>query len=322
VLLLLPLVVGLVALFWGRKALAPGQVWAALVGGELADNLRAVVLRVRLPRVVAAGLVGASLATAGAIFQGTFRNPLVDGRILGISPGAASGVALSLLAGLPEGALAGPAFAGGLTAALLVSLLGGALGGGVLVLVLSGVVVNSFFTSLVGITKYLADPHEILPAITHWLLGEVGRVRWAQVVPLAMACGPALLLALAFRWQFNLLTLADPEASSLGLSPRRARFLSLALGTWLTAAAVSLSGVVGWVGLVVPHAARALVGPDHARLIPATLGLGAAMLILLDGLAHTLLPFELPLGVMTGLVGGPAFVGLLLRRWRTEGGWR
>lgn len=320
--LLLPLVVGLGALFWGRKALTPGEVWAALAGGELPENLRAVVLRVRLPRAVAAALVGASLATAGAIFQGTFRNPLVDGRILGISPGAASGVALGLLGGAPESALTGPAFAGGLTAALLVSLLGGALGGGVLVLVLSGVVVNSFFTSLVGMTKYLADPHEILPALTHWLLGDIGGVRWAQVVPLALACGPALLLALIFRWRFNLLTLADQEAGSLGLSPRRARFLSLALGTWLTAAAVSSSGVVGWVGLVVPHAARALVGPDHARLIPACIGLGGGVLILLDGLAHTLLPFELPLGVVSGLVGGPLFAVLLLRRWRTQGGWR
>jgi len=297
-------------------------VWGALVGGDVPDVVRALVLRVRLPRVVIAALVGASLSAAGAAFQGVFRNPLVESRILGVSSGAALGAALALLLGLGSAAIQGLAFAGGLVAAGLVAILGWAFGGGVLVLVVAGVLVNSFLTSILGLIKYVADPLGTLPALTHWLLGGISAARWADAIPLALAAGPGLLAFLALRWRLNLLTLSEPEATSLGVAVGRFRLTTIALGTLLTAAAVSVSGVVGWVGLVVPHAARALVGPDHARLIPASIGLGAGLLLLLDDLARTAFAVEIPLGVLTGLLGAPVFAVLVLRLWRERGGWR
>jgi len=321
-LFLLPLPAVFGSLFLGRYGIGAGEVWGALAGAGGSEVVQALVLRIRLPRVVAAALVGAALASSGAVFQGVFRNPLVESRILGVSSGAALGAALALLFGLGGAALQGLAFGLGLLAAGLVALLGWAFGGGVLVLVVAGVLVNSFLTSILGLVKYVADPLGTLPALTFWLLGGISTVRWADLAPVAAVVGPGLALLLLLRWRLNLLTLSEAEATALGVAAGRARFSVIGLGTLLTAAAVSISGVVGWVGLVVPHAARALVGPDHARLIPASIGLGAALLILLDDLARTAFPSEIPLGILSGLLGAPVFAVLLLRLWRDRGGWR
>lgn len=319
---LLPLPILFGSLLLGRVNLGAREVWASLFGGAVPETVRALVLRVRLPRLLAAALVGANLAVSGAAFQGIFRNPLVESRILGVSAGAGFGAALAMVLRSGPAGIQVLAFAGGLLAAGLAILLGTAFGGGVLVLVLSGVLVSSFFSSLVSLVKYFADPYVQLPGITFWLMGGLSTVRWAEVVPLAAASAVGLASFLLLRWRLNLLTLSETEAQALGLPVRRLRLLVVALGTLLTAASVSVSGVVGWVGLIVPHAARALVGPDHLFLLPASAGLGAAILLLFDNVARTALPTEIPLDILTGLIGVPVFFLLFMRQIRKGGGWR
>ncbi|MCX7750027.1 MAG: iron ABC transporter permease [Candidatus Bipolaricaulota bacterium] len=337
--LLLPLPVAFGALLVGRYPISPGEVGAVLVhavregvarllGLEppalegVAPVVQSLVLRIRLPRVGAAALVGANLAVAGAVYQGVFRNPLVEGRLLGVSSGAGLGAALALLLLPRPETVQTLAFLGGLGGVALTALLGWAFGGGVLVLVIAGVLVESFLSALLGIVKYTADPQGTLPAITYWLLGGLSAVRVRDLLPLGVASAAGLAFFFLVRWRVNLLTLADPEAEALGVPVRAMRYLVVAMGTLLVASAVSVGGIVGWVGLLVPHAARGLVGPDYARLLPAAAGLGAALVLALDTLARTLLPAEIPLGILTGLLGAPLFLALFLRFLRERGGWR
>jgi iron complex transport system permease protein len=303
-LLLLPLPVMFFALMVGRYPISPGEVFAALTGGEVAEVVRALVLRIRLPRIGAAALVGANLAVAGAVYQGVFRNPLVEGRLLGVSSGAGLGAALAFLLFPQPAVVQAFAFAG------------------VLVLVIAGVLVDSFLSAVLGLVKYAADPLGTLPAITYWLLGGLSGVRVPDLLPLGIASGIGLSFFLLARWRLNLLTLADQEAEALGVKVRPTRFLVVGMGTLLVASAVSVSGTVSWVGLLVPHAARAVVGPDYAKLLPAAAGLGAALVVALDTLARTILTAEIPLGILTGLLGAPLFLVLFLRFLRERGGWR
>lgn len=321
-LLLLPLPVAFLALMVGRYPILPGEVFAALTGGEVAEVVRQLILRIRLPRIGAAALVGANLAVAGAVYQGVFRNPLVEGRLLGVSSGAGLGAALAILLFPQPATIQALAFAGGLAGVGLTALLGWAFGAGALVLVIAGVLVDSFLSAVLGIVKYTADPLGTLPAITYWLLGGLGSVRVRDLLPLGIASGAGLTFFLLARWRLNLLTLADQEGEALGMRVRQTRFLVVGMGTLLVASAVSVSGMVGWVGLLVPHAARAVVGPDYARLLPAAAGLGATLVVLLDTMARTLLAAEIPLGVLTGLLGAPLFLVLFLRFLRERGGWR
>lgn len=338
-LLFLPLPIAFVALLVGRYPIPAGDVlavllhplregWAFLIGSEVpplggVDPLvQSLVLRIRLPRVTAAALVGANLAVAGAVYQGVFRNPLVDGRLLGVSSGAGLGAALALLLVPQPGTIQALAFLGGAGGVTLTALLGWAFGAGVLVLVIAGVLVDSFLSAVLGIVKYTADPLGTLPAITYWLLGGLSGVRARDLLPLGIASGVGLAFFLLARWRVNLLTLGDQEAQALGVRVRTLRFAVVGMGTLLVASAVSVSGMVGWVGLLVPHGARAVVGPDYARLLPAAAGLGAALVVALDTLARTLLAAEIPLGVLTGLLGAPLFLALFLRFLRERGGWR
>ncbi len=321
-LLLLPLPVAFVALMIGRYPISPGEVFASLTGGEVAEVVRALILRIRLPRIGAAALVGANLAVAGAVYQGVFRNPLVEGRLLGVSSGAGLGAALAFLLFPQPAVVQALAFAGGTMGVALTALLGWAFGAGVLVLVIAGVLVDSFLSAVLGLVKYAADPLGTLPAITYWLLGGLSGVRVPDLLPLGIASAIGLSFFLLARWRLNLLTLADQEGEALGVRVRPTRFLVVGMGTLLVASAVSVSGIVSWVGLLVPHAARAVVGPDYARLLPAAAGLGAALVVALDTLARTLLTAEIPLGVLTGLLGAPLFLVLFLRFLRERGGWR
>jgi iron complex transport system permease protein len=318
-LLLVPAAI-LAALLIGRFGLRAGEAVRALFNfGEVDDVVRALLLRVRLPRALASACVGANLAVAGAAFQGLFRNPLVDSRILGVSSGAAFGAALALLLSLGTFGLQAGAFLFGLGAVGLVCLIGLRFGSAPLILVVGGILVSAFFNALLGLIKYVADPLSTLPAITYWLLGGLNDARWATAAPLLGVTVVGVLFFLAIRWRLNVLTLSDAEASALGVRVRGLRAAVLAVGTLLIASSVAVGGIIGWVGLVVPHVARAWVGPDHARLLPASLGLGALTLVLLDTIARTALPSEIPLGVLTGLFGVPAFLLLFLRFLRARG---
>jgi len=310
----------LVALLVGRYGIRLDETFRALFaptsGG---DVLRALIVRVRLPRALAAACIGANLAMTGAAFQGLFRNPLVDSRILGVSSGAAFGAALALLASAGTVGLQASSFAFALVAVGLVCLIGLRFGAAPLVLVVGGVLVSAFFNALLGLVKYVADPLSSLPSITYWLLGGLNDARWATIVPLLVLTAGGLVFFLAVRWRMNVLTLSEAEASALGVRVRRFRIAVIVVGTLLIAASVAVGGIIGWIGLVVPHVARAWVGPDHGRLIPVSLALGAATLLVLDTIARTALPSEIPLGILTGLVGVPAFFLLFLRFLRARG---
>ncbi len=309
------------SLFIGRFRIGFFAGISSLVSG-VDPILRAVILRVRLPRILAALCIGANLGVSGAVFQGIFRNPLVDSRILGVSSGAAFGAALALLLSHGPVGVELSAFGFSLLAMGLVIFVGERFGASILVLVVTGVLVSAFFNALLGLIKYVADPLDQLPAITYWLLGGLSGTRFSELWPLFVITGIGLVFFLLIRWRLNLLTLDAAEGVALGVAVKRFRLAAIGVGTLLVAASVSVSGIIGWVGLIVPHAARALVGPDHARLIPASLLLGAMTLLALDDISRTAIPSEIPLGILAGLIGVPAFLFLFMRVLRARGGWR
>ena len=317
----LPLPLFLFALILGRYQIGVADVVRALfspfapgLAADVPDVAQTLILRIRLPRALASLLIGAGLGSTGAAFQGIFKNPLVDSSLLGVASGAGFGAALALLltGNLLYAQIA--AFVFGLVAVAL-AFLGSRLydTAPIIVLTLMGILVGSFFGSLTSLLKYIADPLDALPAITFWLMGGLTAVTWRDIPLLALiTVGGATFLWLV-RWQFNILSLGDAEATALGVNPNRMKLVIIICATLMTAIAVSVGGVIGWVGLVIPHAGRILVGPDHKRLLPASLSLGAAFLLIIDNISRTLLPAEVPLGVMTGLVGVPILIVLLRR---------
>ena len=293
-------------------------VWPA-AGDGVPEVARLLVLEVRLPRVLAALLIGAALAVTGVVFQGIFTNPLVDSNLLGVTSGAGFGAAVALLLQWGPLGVQAAAFAFGLLAVTL-AFVGSRLyrTAPMIVLTLMGILVGSLFGSLTSLLKYVADPLDALPAITFWLLGGLTGVGWGDVPMLASLTVGGALFFLLVRWRLNVLSLGEAEATALGMHPQRMKVGLIVAATLMTAIAVSVGGVIGWVGLVVPRAARIVVGPDHRRLVPMSLALGASFLLLIDTVSRTLLPSEVPLGVLTGLIGVPILV-VLLRRNRT--GW-
>jgi iron complex transport system permease protein len=319
-LILLPVLTLVVALFLGRYGVRIEETIRVLLGLDgPSDVFRALILRVRLPRTLAAACVGANLSVVGAGFQGLFRNPLVDSRILGVSSGAAFGAALALLFTSQGMVIQASAFVFAMVAIGLVMLVGLRFGSSTLVLVIGGILVGALFNSFLGLIKYVADPLSTLPAITYWLLGSLNATQWSDLPPLLTITGLGMSFFMRLRWRLNLLTVTDTEAMALGIRVRLIRTIIVAVGTMMVAASVALAGTIGWIGLVVPHVARAWVGPDHSKLIPASAALGATTLILLDTVARTVLPSEIPLGVLTGLIGVPAFFVLFLRFLRRRG---
>ena len=308
----------------GRFPVSPGDVWrslwAAITGGSsgLAANIDAVVLQVRAPRVAGALAVGAALAAAGAAYQSLFKNPLVSPDILGVTAGCALGAGIAVLMSLPIGMIQAFAFVGGLIAVGLVVVIGAWIGGRdpILTLVLTGVVVGSLFGAGVALVKYVADPYNQLPAITFWLLGSftgaLPRDLPATLIPIAIGIVPLALL----RWRVDVLSLSEDEARSLGLRVGVLRFVVIVCATLITAAAVSLAGTIGWVGLVIPHAARLLVGAPFARVLPLSLVLGAGFMLAVDTACRTAFATEIPPGVATAFVGTPVFIALLAISFR------
>jgi iron complex transport system permease protein len=278
-----------------------------------------VILLVRGPRVLAAVMVGSALAVAGTAFQGLFRNPLVSPDILGASSGAALGAVLGIYFSLGVVGIESLAFLGGLVAVAAVYAIGSMLRASdpILVLVLTGVVVGALLGAGVGLVKYLADPYNQLPAMTFWLLGSLAATTVADLVPLAgpVALGTAVLVAL--RWRMNVMSLPEEEARALGVATGPLRIAIVVAATLVTSASVAACGIIGWVGLVVPHLARALVGPDFPRLLPAAALLGGGYLLFIDTLARVAAPVEMPLGILTAVIGTPFFIWLLAGMQRT-----
>jgi iron complex transport system permease protein len=256
---------------------------------------------------------------AGTAFQGLFRNPLVSPDILGASSGAALGAVAGIYFSLGVIAIQAFAFAGGIAAVAAVYLIGSAMPARdpILVLVLTGVVIGSLLGAGVGLIKYLADPYNQLPAMTFWLLGSLAATAPSDLVLLFGLVAIGTLALIALRWRMNVMSLPDEEARSLGLPTGPLRVAIVAAATLVTSASVATAGIIGWVGLVVPHLARALVGPDFGRLIPTAAILGGGYLLLIDTLARTAAAIEIPLGILTAIIGTPFFIWLLAGANRT-----
>lgn len=309
----------------GKYPIAPLDVLPAVgarlgLGEPPAEAVQTVLWQIRMPRVAAGVVIGAVLSAAGAAYQSMFRNPLVSPDILGVSAGAGLGAAAAIFLGLSLVLVQVLAFAGGLLAVGSVYLIASVVRrhDPVLVLVLAGVTVAALLGAGISLLKILADPYTQLPTITFWLLGGLNAIAADDLLATLPALLPGLLVLALLRWRINLLSLSDEEAAALGVHVGRLRLLLIAAATLGTAAAVSLAGIIGWIGLVVPHIARLLVGPDFSRLLPASLILGAGFLVAADTLARTVAPIELPLGIVTALVGAPFFLLLLARGGRSE----
>ena len=295
-------------------------LWWAATGGEsgLQANVQAVVLEVRAPRVAAALLVGAALAAAGASYQGLFKNPLVSPDILGVAAGCALGAAGAILMSLPIAAIQALAFVGGMIAVGLVVGVASLVRGRdpLLTLILSGVVVGSLFGAGIALAKYVADPYNQLPAITFWLLGSLSGALPRDLPATLAAVGIGVVPLLLLRWRVDVLALSEDEARSLGTRVGLLRIAVIACATLATAAAVALAGTIGWIGLVIPHAARLLVGAAFARVLPLSIVLGAAFMLAVDTLCRTAFATEMPPGVVTAFIGTPAFIALMAVSFR------
>lgn len=317
----------LLALGWGRYSLTPGQVLDVLLGLSSDEVAKNIIFNLRLPRLLAALLVGMALAVAGTVFQGIFRNPLVSPDLLGVSSGACVGAALAILLGAGVFFTQTLAFVGGLLAVLLTmslpwlvrrnsSPVGAA--ESTIVLVLAGIIVGGFMMATLGLLKYLADPESQLAEIVYWQLGSLGKVNKENLRLLAPAILVSGGLLLALRWRINVLSLGEREAQLSGVNLRWERNLMVGSATLLTASAVCLSGTIGWLGLVMPHLARLIIGDNNLRTLPLAALLGAVGLLLLDTLARSLYSQEIPLGILTGFIGAPCFAWLLVRQRGNE----
>lgn len=315
----------LVGLLVGPADLTARSVLLELVGAlpgvhtdsGLTAPQQAVLWQIRMPRVVLGVLVGAVLALSGATYQGVFRNPLADPYLLGVSSGAGLGATVAIVSGGSIGPFGVPllAFAGGVVGVLATYGLGSSVGGGRTnaVIVLAGVAVAAFFNALQTLVQQWFD--DSLTAVYSWMLGRLSPDGWTGVAAILPYVAVAAAVILLNRRTLDVLALGDVEAASLGVDPARARLLLVAAATLGTAAVVSVSGLIGFVGVVVPHAARLLFGASHRTLLPVSMALGAAFLVLTDVLARwALAPAELPIGVVTAVVGAPFFVVVLRRR--------
>lgn len=315
-LIIAPVLCIMLSLLVGIYSMGPGQVTDALFGSGASHTEAVVVLRLRLPRAIAAAFCGAALAASGAAFQGVFRNPLVNSGILGVSNGAGLGACIAIV--FLGGAWIYPiSFVFGISAVLL-AWWAGRIGGGTSTvgLILGGVIVSSFFGALISILKCIADPYTQLPSITFWFMGSFADINYSHFlafIPITLG----LILIYLSRWRINALSMGAKEALSLGVDTKLYNLMIIGGATMATSAAVCISGTIGWVGLVIPHISRMLVGNDNRRLVPVSISLGACFLVIMDLLARSLTRSEIPIGILCSLIGAPFFVYLLKK---TKGG--
>lgn len=280
------------------------------------QNVEIILWNIRGPRVIAAMLVGFSLSIAGATYQGLFKNPMVSPDLLGASSGAGFGAAIALLLSGTIYQVQLVSFAFGLIAVILTYSISSVISKGentTLTLVLTGMVISTLFSSFISITKFVADPNSKLPEITFWLMGGLSSIDMFDTVALVFPVLLGIIPILLFRYQLNALSFGEEEAKALGVNTKALRLLFIICATLMTSASVAISGMIGWVGLVIPHLARMLVGPNYKVLLPVSGLLGGIYLLVVDDLARCLFSAEIPLGIMTSIIGAPFFIYLLLK---------
>ncbi|HAD19118.1 MAG TPA: ABC transporter permease [Lachnospiraceae bacterium] len=274
-----------------------------------------IFYHVRLPRILLACLVGCCISVAGASYQGIFQNPMAAPDILGASSGAAFGAALAILYKSSSVMITVSAFCFSMLTVVLVTFISKKAGGSrVLSLVLAGIMISSLFSSGTSYIKLAADPNDQLPAITYWLMGSLSNAKLADIKWVCIPMGIGLVILMFMRWKINLLTLGDEEAVSMGIHTQRVRMVVILCATLITAASVSVSGMIGWVGLVIPHFARRIVGNNYMHLLPLTMILGAIFLLGVDDISRNLMAVEIPLGILTSVIGAPFFIYLITRK--------
>ncbi|HHW61642.1 MAG TPA: iron ABC transporter permease [Syntrophomonadaceae bacterium] len=308
----------------GRYPVPPGQLLSVLAARVFSGipqtwspTVETVIFQVRLPRIMAAILVGAALSTAGAAYQGMFKNPLVSPDILGASAGAGFGAALGIYFSFSMFGVQLMAFVWGLVAVSLTYGISTRIRHDkMLALVLAGIMIGSLFTACISLIKYVADPYDKLPAITFWLMGSLASVSPKDIYMALIPILAGTIVLFLLRWRLNVMAMGEEEAQVLGLNTGLLKIAVIFCCTLMTAASVSISGMIGWVGLVIPHLARMIVGPNYQVLLPTSILLGGSYLLLVDDLARLMAAMEIPLGVLTALIGVPFFLYLLLnRRW-------
>lgn len=318
-LIFLPLILFFTSFLLGRYPISPIDVINTILCPifpqlEVSPTITTIVFEIRLPRILAAIVVGAALAMAGAAFQSIFKNPIVSPDLLGVSNGAGFGAALAILISGAGVVTQMFAFAFGIISVSVTYLISRAYkAGGILILVLSGVAISAFFSALISTIKFIVDPDDKLPEIVYWLMGSLASITIDKLIMIIIPIIVGTIILLTLRWHMNLLAMGDEEAQSLGLNPTRLRLLIIAGCTLLTSAAVSVSGIIGWMGLIIPHMARMIVGPDNKILIPASLSFGASFLLLIDNISRAIISIEIPIGILTAIIGVPIFLYLLKR---------
>lgn len=279
------------------------------------DTAEGVVFTLRLPRIVGAILVGSALSLSGAAYQGVFKNPLVAPDLLGVSSGACVGASIAILLHLNSFGVQSMAFISGIIAVALTIFIPKLIkNNNMTMLVLSGIIVKGIMDSVMGIIKYVADPETELQSITYWQLGSLTKVLPKDIYTVGPVIVIGTILIFLLRWQINILSLGDREAKTLGISVSLVRNLVIVCATLLTASAVCISGTIGWVGLVIPHFSRMIVGPDNTKSIPVSILLGAIFMVIIDTMARALTSVELPLSILTGIIGAPFYIIILARQ--------
>lgn len=323
---ILPLFVAFACLFLGRYGITAADVMKSLLklGGvksvDVGIEAFTVVSQLRIPRIIASAFVGAALAASGAAYQGVFRNPLANSSLLGVSSGAGFGAALAIILFHIQWPTYIFAFAFGILAVVFSYMIARIYKSvPTIMLILGGMIVSSIFSALVSLLKYVADTERELPAIVYWMMGSLSSVGynnfWA-LIPITAG----LVLLLLFSWRINVLSMGDKEARAMGVNVKVSKMIIIGGATLATAGAVCLSGVIGWVGLVIPHIGRMLAGNDNRKLLPVSISVGAAFMIIIDTLSRIIIQSEIPLGILTSLIGAPFFIYLLKKT--KGGGWR
>jgi len=314
--LLLLIAAAVLSVTIGRFPISLSELFAAFRDrNAVSDQVAAILFNVRLPRIILACLVGACLSAAGASYQGVFRNPMAAPDILGASSGAAAGAAFGILFGLSSQMIMVFAFIFSLGAISLVMLLSrAARGDRLLGIILAGIMLGSLANAVTSFIKLIADPNDVLPAITYWMMGSLSKTKPESVlfavIPMTAGLAPLILL----RWRINLLTLSEEEARSMGVNVGLSRFCVIICATLITAASVAVSGLIGWVGLVIPHLSRRLVGNNYRHLLPCSCVMGALFLLIVDNVSRNLMATEIPIGILTSFIGAPFFIWLITRR--------
>jgi len=319
------LMISFIALFLGRYGIEKDEIIKLLSDSSYrntATTSKIVIFKIRLPRILISLLVGSALSVAGTSYQSIFMNPMVSPNLLGVTSGAGFGASVAILLGASSAGIQLAAFIAGLATVALTYGISYAVGkkstNSITTIILAGMVVSSLFNAFISVSKFLADPNDTLPEITFWLMGSLSGVTMADFADLALPIVLGLIPLFLLRWKMNLMALGEEEAMSIGLNTKRTRVIIVLSSTMIVSASVAVCGIIGWIGIVIPHISRMLVGPDNRWLIPISFSIGGIYLLIIDTIARTLVPIEIPLSILTSIIGAPFFVYLMFKQ---KGAW-